>query len=200
MTRVLLIRHATTEATGTHLAGRAAGIGLDGQGRRQAQALAGRLAGLPIAAIYSSPLQRTLETAEPIARLLGRETIPCEDFLEIEFGEWTGRAIAGLEDDAAFRRFNAVRSRAPAAGGEYMLQAQARMVLGLEALRLRHPRQTVVVVGHGDPIKAAVAYYAGIPLDLFHRLEIDPASVSAIELGDDAVRILAVNDTGGAWA
>lgn len=197
MTRFLLIRHAMVDATGTRLAGRMAGVHLNAQGRTQAQALARRLAGSPIAAVYSSPLERAVETAEPIASLLGLEVALREDFLEIEFGDWTDRPLADIAGEPRFQRFNSFRSCTPVPGGEFMLQAQARMVVGLDALRARHPRESVVVVSHGDMIKAAVAHYAGIPLDLFQRIEISPASMSVAEIGEDAVRILAVNDTGG---
>jgi probable phosphomutase (TIGR03848 family) len=196
MTKFLLIRHALTDASGQRLTGRAPGVRLNAQGQRQAQALAVRLANLPIAAVYSSPLERTLETAEAIARLLGTDAIPCEDLREIEFGEWTNASFEALADQLSFQRFNTFRSCAPIPGGEYMLQAQTRMIVGLDKLRAQHPQQNIVVVSHGDMIKAAVAYYAGIPLDLFQRIEISPASISVVELGNDSVRLLEVNDTG----
>lgn len=195
MTRFLLIRHALTDANGKRLAGRVAGIGLNEQGRKQASALAERLASLPIAAIYSSPLERAVETAEPVARLLAREVVSREEFQELDFGQWTDRDLAGIAGDPEFQRFNRVRSCAPAPGGEYMLQAQARVVAGLERLRSRHPAATVAVFSHGDIIKSAIAHYAGVPLDLFHRIEIDPASVSVVETDGSTIRILAVNHT-----
>lgn len=194
MTRFLLIRHATTEAIGVRLAGRMAGVRLDEQGRKQAQALAERLAPVPIDAVYSSPLERTVETADAIARLRGLEVFTREDLLELDFGEWTNSTFESLRDDPLFNRFNQLRSCTPAPGGEHMLQAQARVVLTLEQLRSRHPRQSVAVVSHGDVIRAAVAYYAGIPLDLFQRIEITPASVSALDIDEHAVRIRVVND------
>lgn len=193
MTRFLLIRHAMIETAGKTLAGRSAGVHLNAVGRAQAQALAQRLASVALAAVYSSPLERALETAEPIAARCGLEVMPCADFSEIEFGEWSNRTIAELEDDPRFQRFNAFRSCAPVPGGEYMLQAQARMIIGMESLRARHPGATVAVIGHGDPIRAAVAYYAGIPLDLFQRLAIDPASTSIVEVDNSGVRIVAIN-------
>ena len=196
MTTFLLIRHALTDASGQRLTGRTAGVRLNEQGRAQAQALAERLAGLPIAAVYSSQLERTSETAEFVARLLGIATIPCEDFLEVEFGDWSDASFEELAAEHSFQRFNRFRSCASVPGGEFMLQAQARMVIGLDKLRRRHPQQNVIVVSHGDMIKAAIAYYAGIPLDLFQRTEISPASISVVEIDEDAVRILSVNNTG----
>lgn len=196
MTRFFLIRHADNDTSGRALAGRMAGVRLNGAGRRQARALAERFTGARVAAVFSSPLERAVETAEPVATVLGLPVSTREDFHEIEFGEWTGRAFEALADDVHFRRFNALRSCAGAKGGEFMLQAQARMVFGLEKLRLEYPEQSVVVVGHCDLIRAALAHCAGMPLDLMQRLTVDMASVSIVELDECAVRIVAVNDTG----
>lgn len=196
MTRFLLIRHATTDANGRRLSGRRAGVHLDAHGREQALALAERLSGLPVTAIYSSPLERTLETADPIAKLLGIEVATREELLEIEFGEWTDRTFAELDEEPGFRRFNEFRSCSPVPGGEFMLQAQLRMVLGVEKLRALHPGECIAVISHGDMIRGAIAHYAGIPLDLFQRIEISPASVSVLEIGDSTVRILGINHAG----
>ena len=197
MTRFLLIRHALTDANGRSLAGRAAGTALNALGRRQALTLAARLAQVPIAAVHASPLQRTIETAEPIANVRGLAVHPCEDFHELEFGEWTGRALSALSDDPHFRRFNELRSCTRPPGGEYMGQVQARFVAGVERLRELHPQQIVAVISHADPIRAALAHYAGIPLDLALRLEVSPASVSVVDIGETWLRIVCVNDTGG---
>lgn len=198
MTRLLLIRHATTADNGLRLSGRKAGVSLDEQGRLQAQSLAQRLVHVPIAAILASPLDRTLETAGPLSTLRGVPIEPCEDFLEIEFGSWTGRTFDELRDDGQFRRFNEFRSCAGAPSGELMLQAQLRMIAGLDRLRVRYPQRTVAVFTHCDMIRAAIAHYAGMPLDLIQRIGIDPASVSVVDLGEDWVRIVCVNDVGGA--
>ena len=120
-----------------------------------------------------------------------------EDFLEIAFGEWTNAAFEDLGRQPQFQRFNSFRSSTRIPGGELMAEAQLRIITGLEKLRRRHPQEIVAVISHADLIKAAIAYYAGIPLDLFQRIEISPASVSILEIDDEAVRILLVNDTGG---
>jgi probable phosphomutase (TIGR03848 family) len=198
MTRFLLIRHGAIDAHGRSLPGRMPGVHLNAQGHLQARALAQRISQLPIAAICSSPLERAVETAEPIANLLGLQIATREEFNELDFGTWTGCEIADIAHDPAFQRFNALRSCAAVPDGEFMLQAQARMIAGLDALRVLHAGATVVVVGHGDPIKAAVAHYAGVHLDLFQRIEISPASISVVDVGESAPRIVAVNDTGGA--
>lgn len=196
MTKFLLIRHATNDTVGKRLAGRAAGVSLNEAGRAQAEKLAERLAGLPAAAIYSSPLERAVETAAPTAKMLNLEIEICEEFSDIEFGDWTNRGFDELKDEARWQRFNSFRSGTRVPNGETMLEAQARMIAGLEKLRARHLDETVIIISHADLIKSAVAFYAGIHLDMFQRIEISPASVSVVEIGDEAVRLLLVNDTG----
>lgn len=197
MTKILLIRHATTDTVGKRLSGRKPGVHLNEEGRMQAQRLAERLALLPVSAIYSSPLERAVETAEPIAKALHLQTVADENFLEIEFGEWTDCSFEELRNDPRFQRFNSFRSCASVPGGEAMIEAQTRMISGLQKLCIRHQHETVAVVSHSDIIKAAVAYYAGIHLDMFQRIDISPASVSIIDIYDETARIVLVNDTGG---
>jgi probable phosphoglycerate mutase len=197
MTRFLLIRHAVTDSVGKSLTGRMPGVPLNDEGKRQAQVLAQRLAMLPIAAIYSSPVERAFQTAEVVAKVLQVSTVPNDDFLELDFGQWTGASFDALSSEVSFQRFNSFRSNSRIPGGESMLEAQLRIVRGMQALCEKHMGQTVAVVSHSDMIKAAVAYYAGIPLDLFQRLEISPASVSIIEMYEATARIGVVNDQGG---
>jgi probable phosphoglycerate mutase len=163
----------------------------------QANQLADRLKAVPIAAIYSSPLQRTMETAEPLARTLRLAVEASPRLIEVDFGDWTGKTMSELDADPNWSRFNTLRSITRAPGGDLMLDVQTRMVDELESLRLRHPGLTVAVVSHQDAIKAAIAHYAGIPLDLFHRFEIHPASVSVVRLSDYGPQIVCVNDRGG---
>jgi probable phosphomutase (TIGR03848 family) len=196
MTTILLIRHATNDTVGKILAGRMAGVSLNEEGKAQAQKLARRLAHLKLTAIYSSPLERAVETAEPIAKIHNLETTISDDFMELHAGEWTSKTYQEIKEDPRFRNFNTYRSGTRIPGGELMLEAQARILAGLETLYSRHADETVAVVSHADIIKAAVAYYAGIHLDLFQRIEISPASVSIIRMFDETVRILLVNDTG----
>lgn len=196
MTTILLIRHATNDTVGKILAGRMAGVSLNEEGRTQAQKLARRLSHLKIDAVYSSPLERAVETAAPLAGLLHLDTIINEDFLELNMGDWTGNTYAEIKSDPRFGHFNTYRSGTNIPGGEGMLQAQARMVAGLQQLYARHPNETIAVVSHADMIKAAVTFYAGIHLDLFQRIEICPASVTIIRMFEETVRILLVNDTG----
>lgn len=196
MTKFLLIRHATTDSVGKRLSGRLAGINLNENGRMQADELAEQLKGLSITAIYSSPLERTMQTADAISNVLGLKPVVCEDFLEINFGEWTNLTFQELDSEPQFKRFNSFRSFTRVPGGESMLEAQLRMVKGIEELCINHPDETVIIVSHSDLIKATVAYYSGIHLDMFQRIEISPASVSIIEIGKDYAVIQLVNYTG----
>ena len=196
MTRFLLIRHGNTDAVGKRLAGRTKGVHLNEEGKEQVQKLSARLKGLTISALYSSSLERALETAEPISRLLNLRIIVNDDFLELDFGDWTNKMIDEVKNDPQFNRFNIFRSSARIPGGELMPEAQLRIINGMQKLCGQHEGETIAIVSHGDIIKAAITYYAGIHLDLFQRIEISPASVRIVEVFDDTARILVVNDTG----
>ncbi|QJD96825.1 histidine phosphatase family protein [Mucilaginibacter robiniae] len=196
MTKFVLIRHATTNSVGYRLSGRTPGISLNEEGKAQAQTLAERLTHLPLSAIYSSPLERAVETAEPIAASHQLTSTICEDFLEIDFGQWTNKTFKELESELTFKLFNSFRSYTRIPGGETMTEAQLRIINGFEKLRSQHEQETIAIVSHVDLIKAAITYYAGIPLDLFQRIEISPASVSIIELYEETARITLLNHTG----
>jgi probable phosphomutase (TIGR03848 family) len=199
-TTIVLVRHGQTDWIGHAVAGRQPGVHLNAEGATQARALPTRLAGLPIHALYSSPLERAVETARPLASALRLEVQVCEDATELEFGDWTSRGFDTLEQETAWRRFNSFRSFARASGGELMPEVQTRIIRALERLRARHPGETVVLVSHGDVIRAALAYVLGVPLDLFQRIEIRAASISRVRLYDDGLLVLGVNDTGQQYA
>ena len=196
-TTVLLVRHGSNDYVGRALAGRSLGVHLNAAGRAEAGRLARRLAPLPIAAVYSSPLERAVETAAPLAVARSLDPRLVEAAAEIDFGEWTGRTIAELEADPLWRRFNTERSTTRPPGGELMAEAQARMVGAVEDLRAAHPGETIALVSHADVIRAALAHYAGIPLDAIGRFEIRPASVTTLRLWDAWTLVLGVNDIGG---
>ncbi len=177
---LLLIRHALNDWTGKRLPGWTPGIHLNEAGRAQAAALARRLADVPLVAIYSSPLERTLETARPLAEAHGLTVQVRERLTEVHPGDWTGRSVEELRKEELWSLLQAYPGGARFPGGESLRQAQARMVAELDAIRDAHTGQTVAVVSHADPIKMAVAHYLGLPLDLFHRLTVDPASVTVL--------------------
>jgi probable phosphoglycerate mutase len=195
-TTLLLIRHGQTDWIAKGIAGRLPDVHLNAEGRDQAARLAGRCAPLPLAAIYSSPMERALETAAPVADAVGLEVRPCPEAVELDFGEWVGHSIPGLGSDPRWRAFNSYRSFSGAPGGELMPQVQTRIVQAMARIRAAHPGEAVALVSHGDVIRAAVAYCLGVPLDLFLRIEIRPASVSSVRFSDESLLVLGVNDTG----
>ena len=196
-TLVLLVRHGHTPTTGKLLPGRAKGLHLSDDGRKQAQAVAERLAALPkIDAVYASPLERTRETAAPIAKARKLRARTERGLLELDIGEWTGWE---LKKAAKTEEWKAVQRRPSAfrfPGGESFLEMQSRIVDALERIRAVHPGGTVVAVSHADLIKAAAADALGTPLDLFQRIVISPCSVTAILYGDSSPIALTVNSTG----
>ncbi len=219
-TLVLLIRHGTTPTTGKVLPGRAAGLHLAEAGQRQAATVAERLrtwsgAGADggkqgngregkgpsgngkgrVAAVYASPLERTRETAAPIAKALGLRVRTQRGLLECDFGEWTGAELKDLMKRPEWSTVQRYPSGFRFPGGESFTGMQARMVDTLGDLCRRHPGEAIVAVSHADPIKAAVADALGSHLDLFQRIVISPCSITAISYGSLGPVVLAVNST-----
>jgi broad specificity phosphatase PhoE len=188
-----LIRHASYDLLGQVLAGRSAGHSLNGRGRAEAAVLAASLAHLPIAAVVASPLERTRETAAPIAERLGLPVAIDGDVSEIDYGDWTGSPFGELHANAAWQRFNSFRGTAQIPGGETMLAAQARALRAVLRLRDVWPEHQIAVVTHGDVVKAVLAHFLAMPLDLMRRIEIFPASRSVVALHDTDAHVLGVN-------
>ena len=200
-TLVLLVRHGQTPTTGKVLPGRAAGLHLADKGRAQAELVAERIATLQtdkrnVAAVYASPLERTQETAAPIARALGLRVRRSKGLMECEFGDWTGAELKRLYKLPEWRAVQRNPSGFRFPGGESFTEMQTRITSAVDRMRIDHPGQTVVAVSHADPIKAAVAHAMGTHLDLFQRIVVSPCSVSAILYGNDGPIVLAVNSTG----
>lgn len=195
MPTFFLIRHGENEFVKKgRLAGRLPEVHLNPKGQSQAQALAIKLAGTPVSAIYSSPLERAMETAEPVAKALGKEIIQRPGLLEVNIGEWQGEKIKGLSRHKLWKLVQWVPSRMQFPGGETFVQAQQRMVNEFEELsRLHEPKDLVLCFSHSDPIKLVVAHYLGMPLDLFQRLAVSPASISVLHIGEGSSHLLALN-------
>jgi probable phosphoglycerate mutase len=195
MTDFFFIRHGANETVGHRIAGRQPGISLNGEGRAQARAVAEHISKAGIARIYSSPMERTLETAQIIGSHLGLSVQTSEDLNEVDFGKWTGSTFGALDQEPHWKSFNRLRSMTRVPGGELMLQTQTRMVSALEMLREQHPDERIAIVSHGDPIRSALIYYAGIPMDFIQRIRVDLASVSVLRLTTDGPVLLCVNQT-----
>jgi probable phosphomutase (TIGR03848 family) len=197
MARLVLVRHAPTTETGTTLYGRLPGHPLSDKGLQMAAELAGRLASLKVAAVYSSPLQRAMQTAEAIARQHRRPVLPHDGLLEVDYGKWAGRSLRSLYKLKAWRAVITTPSRVTFPEGESLLEAQTRMIRTCQVLAGRHRKQWVVAVSHADTIKAALSHYLGQPLDLFNRIAVAPASVSVIDLPEGGPpRVITLNSNG----
>jgi len=191
---VHLVRHAVHDRVGSTLVGRMAEVRLGAEGRAQAERLATRLANEGVVVVQSSPRERALETAAPIAAQLGSEVEIAEGLDEIDFGAWTGRRFAELDGDPAWAAWNAERATAPTPGGETMAEAQARITGHIAALRARLGARAAVLVSHADMIKAAVAHILGLPLGAIHRFEIAPASITTLRLDEGGGTLVRLNE------
>ncbi len=195
---MLFVRHGQTPTTGKTLPGRAPGLHLSDTGLSQARTVAERLGGIDrIDALYASPLERTRETAAPIAKVLGLRTQIDRGLIECDFGDWTGSELAKL---VKLPEWSTVQ-RAPSVfrfpGGESFIEMQTRMVSTVEKLCQRHQGGTIVCVSHADPIKALVAHALGTHIDLFQRIVISTCSVTVVQYTSGGPIVLAVNSTGG---
>ncbi|MCL4877376.1 MAG: MSMEG_4193 family putative phosphomutase [Anaerolineae bacterium] len=197
MTKLFLIRHATNDWVKTgKLAGWTPGVHLNEYGKAQAEAIGTRLASAKIHAIYSSPLERTLETAAAIVQHHPKLTVqPIEEVGEVRYGQWEGAELKKLYRQKRWRYVQMVPSRVRFPDGETLRGAQARAVEVMESLCIKHPGQTVAVVSHSDVIRMTVAYYLGVHLDLFQRIVISPASLTILSMGAGMPFIECVNDT-----
>lgn len=196
-TVVLLVRHGTTPTTGTRLPGRARGLSLSEQGRQEAELAAQRIGKITrVAAVYASPLERAWETAQPIARAHRLRPRVERGLLEVDVGRWVGQRLDRLRKLPEWR----IVQRRPSAfrfpGGESFVALQARAIETVAALVERHRGQTIVAVSHGDPIRVVVAHALGIHLDLFQRVHIAPASITAIAWHGAGVSVMTVNSLG----
>jgi probable phosphomutase (TIGR03848 family) len=193
----LLVRHGRTPTTGKVLPGRAPGLHLSDAGRAQAEAAAQRIAALATApvAVYASPLERAAETARPIAQALGLRVRIDKGLLECDFGDWTGKSLRVLARRREWRTVQLLPGSFRFPGGESFVEMQTRIVEAVDRLAERHRGASFVAVSHADPIKAAVAATAGVPIDLFQRLVVSPCSVTALVRGESANHVLCVNNT-----
>jgi len=170
------------------------GVGLTERGRSDIAAVAERLAADGIAAIYSSPLQRTRESAEIVAARLGLSVVFRDELVELDFGEWTGKTFDEIRIDPRWPPWNTRRSLSTIPGGETMREVQRRVVEALLEIHQKHPDDAVVVVSHGDVIRAALLFALGMPLDFYNRIEVAQGSVSTVRIDTGGVRVISINE------
>ena len=196
MPLLLLIRHGENDFVKTgKLPGQSAGIHLNERGLNQAQALGEALKEVPIKAVYSSPLERAMETAEPIARARNLEIVPDPGLRDADVGKWQGKSLKVLRLTNAWKIVQHSPSRFTFPEGESFMSVQTRIVNALESIARKHnkPKDIIAIVFHADPIKLAVAHFLGLPLDHFQRLSCDTGSLTALYVGDMGANLLKLN-------
>jgi probable phosphomutase (TIGR03848 family) len=196
VSRLLLIRHGLNDWVGKRLPGWTPGISLNEEGRKQALRLAESLASVPLEAIYSSPLERALETAQPIAQSHGLEIQLRERLGDTRYGDLTGKAIEDILKTDMWEKFRAYPSRTRFPGAETIYEVQVRVVAELEEILQTHPEGSIAVVAHGDVIRVAVAHYIGLALDLLGRIWVSPASLTILSFGEWGPRLTLLGHTG----
>jgi probable phosphomutase (TIGR03848 family) len=193
---LFLVRHALTPQTGDRLSGWTPGISLSDEGRAQVSALVERLKPVSLDAVYSSPIDRCVETARPIASSKGLRIRVRDTLGEVHYGDWEGKRLRTLAKTKLWRQVMARPSEVRFPNGETIRETQFRTVSALEALRGDHSKDAVCVVTHADVIRVVLAHYAGVHLDLYQRLVVAPASVTVLWIGGGGPRVLKVSDTG----
>jgi len=200
MTTLFLIRHGLTAVTGKTLYGRTPGISLDDRGRAQAERLAERFSSMRLTAVYSSPLERCMQTMEPLGTRQRLEVVPRTGLVEMDAGTWTNRSLAQLRRTRLWRDVIERPSHFRFPEGESFAEALARALAEVQAIVARHPQGRVAIGSHGDVIRMLVAHHAGTHLDLFQRTVVDPSSVSVVRVGHGEPGVLLVNDDGDGLA
>ena len=196
MPLLLLIRHGENDYVKTgKMAGRIPGVHLNERGQKQAQALGEALKDIPIKAVYSSPLERAMETAGPIAKTHGWEIIQKPELMDADVGKWQGKSLKVLRLTNAWKTVQHAPSRFQFPEGESFIDLQTRIANCLENIVKKHnkPKDIIAVVFHADPIKLGVAHFLGLPLDHFQRLSCDTGSLSALYVNEMGANLIKLN-------
>ena len=195
MSTFYLIRHGEKDAPDTVLSGRGGTIHLSDRGHRQAEMIAARFSYYPVEQIFSSPLARARETAEPLATEKKLTMQISAAFNEVDFGVWTNQPIEKLESDPRWRAYNSYRGIAEIPGGETIPAVQRRFVEGMLHLAHQFPRDHIAIFSHREPILAAVLRFIGLTLDAWARFELGVASVTTLTLEGESAKLISLNDT-----
>lgn len=193
-TTFFLVRHAVHDQVSRRLSARTPGVGLSEQGRAQAEWVADRLTGEDIAAIHASPQQRAQETAQPLAERLGIAVITAPALDEFDAGEWTGRTFDDLSSDPAWTRWNTARSVARAPCGESAMDVTHRIVTHVAEVASARPGGSIVLVSHAEPLRSLLLFALGLGTDAWNRIEITPAGVSVLTVGEWGCKLLQLNE------
>lgn len=188
MTLIYFLRHAESQANVAGiLAGRSPGVALSQRGRKQALSVAKVLREFQFSAIYSSPLERCIETVSPLANEMGKRIRIAEEFVEMDYGKWTDQRLSNLRKEPLWKKIQGSPSAVKFPGGESFLGTQRRITRGIRRISANHPKGKVLVVSHGDPIKIALQVALDGELNDFQRLIVDPASLSIVQWPDRVI-------------
>jgi probable phosphoglycerate mutase len=193
MTNLWFVRHALTPQTGKRLTGWTEGVGLSESGDGQALAIAEALKDVPFGAVYSSPLDRTIQTARAIARAQGLQVRQSRDLGEVDYGRWTNRPLKVLARTKLWGQVQRWPSGARFPDGETLRETQSRAIAEVEGIAAEHPGKSICLVSHADVIKLIAAHYLGAHIDLFQRIVIGPASISVVAIGERGPSVLCLN-------
>ena len=193
MTVFYLVRHAVTDHTGHKLTGWLPDVHLTAEGRAQAQATADALSSIDFSAVFSSPIDRTIETARIVAGPHKIKVAVRKNLGEVAYGKWTNRSLRSLMRTRLWGTVQAWPSGARFPDGESLREVQVRAVGELEQIRAAHPKETVCIVSHGDVIKLITAHYLGVHIDLFQRIVVAPASWTTIAVSSYGPKVLSMN-------
>ncbi|MDP6964800.1 MAG: histidine phosphatase family protein [Acidimicrobiales bacterium] len=202
-TLIIFVRHGKTPTTGTKLPGRAPNLHLSDEGKSQAEMIAKEIEkssssflGTKVSAVYASPMERTQETAKPIAKSLNLRVRTLQGLNECDFGDWTGRRLRDLSKLKSWSTIQKQPSNFRFPNGESFTEMQNRMIKTVDKILTRHPGETVVCVSHADPIKSILASAVGTPLDLFQRILVGPCSASVVLYTKERPLVLTLNSNG----
>lgn len=193
MTVIFLVRHAVTDHTGRRLTGWLPDVHLTDEGRSQAEATARSLSSVRFDAVFSSPIDRTIETARIVAAPHKLKVSVRRDVGEVDYGRWTDRPLRALMRTRLWGVVQSWPSGARFPEGESLREVQARAVRAVEEISRAYPKGTVCIVSHGDVIKLVTAHYLGVHIDLFQRIVIAPASWTTIAVSEHGPKVLTVN-------
>ena len=196
MTIILLIRHGDNDTLGKYLTGQTSGIHLNDKGLRQAQGLVCQLSAAPIKAVYSSPLERAMETARPLAQFFNQEIQVKPGLIELNYGSWVGKPFGLLRRYKAWKMIYEKPEEVRFPDGETFVEVQQRVCAELDSIAAAHQKQDVVAVfTHADVIRLAVTHYLEMPLIGFHKFTVETASITILVLSDGKARIPKLNQT-----
>ncbi len=195
MTTLYLVRHGENDRLVKGiLAGTVAGVHLNARGVQQAELVAYRLKEKPIHTVYTSPLERAMETAAPLAQARQLQPIILPELRDGEVGDWTGRKVRSLSRLKAWQHLQADPATFRFPGGESIVELQTRLVRAIEHILVAHgEKEMLAVVFHADPIKLVIAHFLGMPLNAFQRLNVDCGSISVLMVNGGTTRLAGMN-------